>query len=644
MPIIGLYVTVATLVCLLLISMDIFLGFRRRKKWLPCNLFALNSATLAVLAVATKLPGDLTSSMPSTLDQLSKLAGTTFICITMAFLMPSVGLTSFSESISNMISLTIFVITVFVDVCIQMHTGVITSFKADHIVVLCCMIVLLIEMWTSTFTAEEVKDSSSLVIKDSINRTKISLLERLKACYLFGYQKNPQFSVSRRFSYFSSCIVSIVCAAILLGEILRCFVSKELEFRKGQSDYKWSMQGIVVSQTITVLLGCFGTTIRFLSLVKHPLADELIYSILDAVYPGLSPSFALALLLHPFIPTIYLLVSLYYLVAVSGLWEKARESVDEALFNFCDEPKDGVVEVEEMMTKECKALISSGKWELDEWAFKKGVKDMMRMMRFMSKTKLIPIHLIQLLHKTPPSRVSLAILLQNRRLSGSEEYKVCPVSVFVLAKIIMLSIPPSMSQCIYDSLKDFYVAIQYISKKVSSTAINFGYNSFDYGWSVGYFGFLNNDEKPKPEEDFQSQVQLDQALEIIRDVKVKSVMALYCIDQSLKNEIAMISGFVESKVYASVEDLYRDMEQLFVDMIRELLLQLASIVLKEIVGSSREDLEEKVKEALKVVSKFEQLRDLGPLSFLVGTTITTTDSATNATLENNTNVMTTAVC
>ncbi|KAK9159875.1 hypothetical protein Syun_006216 [Stephania yunnanensis] len=501
--------------------------------------------------------------MPSALDQLSKLTGTTFICITMAFLMPSVGLTSFSESISNMISLTIFVITVFVNVCIQMHTGVITSFKADHIVVLCCMIVLLNEMWTSTFNTEEVKGSSSLDIKKSISNTERSLLERLKACYLFGYQTNPQFTVSRQLSCCISCIVSIVCAAILLGEIFRCFVSKELEFRNGQSDYKWSMQGMVVSQTITVLLGCFGTTIRFLSMVKHPLADELIYSIFgvpfvcNAPCPGGSPSYIWALLVHPFIPTLCLLVSLYHLVAVRGLWEKASESVDEALFNSSDEPKDGV-EVEEMMTKECKALISSGKWESDGWAFKKGVKEMMRMMGFMSKTKLIPIHLIQLLHKTPPSRVSLAILLQNRRLSGSEEY------------------------------------------------------------------------------------QLDQALEIIRDAKVKT-SALYIDDQSLKKEIAMISGFIESKAYASVEDLYRDMEQLFVDMIRELLLQLASIVLKEIVESSSEDSEEKVKEALKVVSKFEQLRDLGPLSFLVGTTITTTNSATNATLENNTNVMTTAV-
>ncbi|KAK9141000.1 hypothetical protein Scep_010681 [Stephania cephalantha] len=123
-PIIGLYVTGATLICLLFIVIDIFVGFRSRKKWLPCHLFKFNSATLAILAVPTKLPVDLTSSMPSALDQLSKLTGTAFICICMAFLVPSPGLASFSESISNMISLTIFVITVLINVCIQMRTGV----------------------------------------------------------------------------------------------------------------------------------------------------------------------------------------------------------------------------------------------------------------------------------------------------------------------------------------------------------------------------------------------------------------------------------------------------------------------------------------------------------------------------------------
>ncbi|KAK9107574.1 hypothetical protein Syun_023585 [Stephania yunnanensis] len=118
---------------------------------------------------------------------------------------------------------------------------------------------------------------------------------------------------------------------------------------------------------------------------------------------------------------------------------------------------------------------------------------------------------------------------------------------------------------------------------------------------------------------------LDQALQIIRDVKRESRNAGHI---SVREGVYMISELIQTKAYPSIEDLYRDMEQLFVDMIRELLVQLADIVLKEIVESSCEDLEDKVKEALKVVCKFEQLRDLDALSFLVGT-ITTTNSETD---------------
>ncbi|KAK9141177.1 hypothetical protein Scep_010858 [Stephania cephalantha] len=64
MPVIGLYVAAATLVCLLLMVLDVFAGFRNKKRWFPCRFFPLNSVTLTLVAIATKLPVDLTTSMP----------------------------------------------------------------------------------------------------------------------------------------------------------------------------------------------------------------------------------------------------------------------------------------------------------------------------------------------------------------------------------------------------------------------------------------------------------------------------------------------------------------------------------------------------------------------------------------------------
>ncbi|KAK9103299.1 hypothetical protein Sjap_020553 [Stephania japonica] len=160
--IISLYVAGATLVCLLFITLDVHAGFRNRKRRLPCCLSSLNSATLAVLAVATKLPVDLTSSMPSALDQLSKLTGTTFICIYMGFLVPSPRVTTVSEWLSNMISLSIFVITILL------------WFNADDI--------------------DFQKNSPAYHIKSYITGSQGSLLQRLENIYFT--RSNP--SIFRR--------------------------------------------------------------------------------------------------------------------------------------------------------------------------------------------------------------------------------------------------------------------------------------------------------------------------------------------------------------------------------------------------------------------------------------------------------------
>ncbi|KAK9159883.1 hypothetical protein Syun_006224 [Stephania yunnanensis] len=158
---------------------------------------------------------------------------------------------------------------------------------------------------------------------------------------------------------------------------------------------------------------------------------------------------------------------------------KVTESGEGALFNFCDG-----FEVESLV-KECKDLISRFVWELDGWAFKKGVKEMRRLM--IMNTSKPPIHLIQLLHKTPPSPVSLATSLQNRRLQSSEDYRICPFLILVLAQIITLSIPSTMSQCIYDSFEEFLVAVRYVDKKNGSDYKLFeDINDFEVVWGDLY--------------------------------------------------------------------------------------------------------------------------------------------------------------
>ncbi|KAK9150217.1 hypothetical protein Syun_008526 [Stephania yunnanensis] len=258
-PIIGLYVAGASSVCLLFIALDMYAGFRNRKRWLPCRFFPLNSVTLTLLGIATKLPVDLTTSMPSLQDQLSKLTGTIFICTCMGFFMPSLGICTKSESASNLISLTIFVITVLVNICIQMHTGLINSFGKEHIIILCCMVLMLTMLWNDHFFVHGEKRHSTDYIKDYFSNGGGSLLQRLKVCFLYCYESNPQLRRSRKDVCPVTCALCVACIVVLLKVILQSLISKDLNFSKDLSDYGWSMRAILFSQIVAILVGGHST-------------------------------------------------------------------------------------------------------------------------------------------------------------------------------------------------------------------------------------------------------------------------------------------------------------------------------------------------------------------------------------------------
>ncbi|XP_017239503.1 uncharacterized protein LOC108212289 [Daucus carota subsp. sativus] len=143
MPWIGIYVAAASALCALAMSVDTVHAFRYRKLWFPCSFFSLNATTLTLVAVAVKLSVDLNTSMPRSQDQLVKLSSTVFICTVMGNFMPSLGTMENKELIMNIMALGILVVTVIVNICIQLATGVIYVFWKEHIFVLFLMLVLL---------------------------------------------------------------------------------------------------------------------------------------------------------------------------------------------------------------------------------------------------------------------------------------------------------------------------------------------------------------------------------------------------------------------------------------------------------------------------------------------------------------------
>ncbi|KAI3523308.1 hypothetical protein L1887_01369 [Cichorium endivia] len=125
-PWIGAYIALASLFCILAMAANLLHGLKNRKLWFPCKYFTLNAASLTVIAVAIKLPMDLTNQ-----TQTAKLGSLAFMCTMMANLLPSLATMDSKELVSNLIALGVLVITLVVNVCIQISTKAF-SYRVDE--------------------------------------------------------------------------------------------------------------------------------------------------------------------------------------------------------------------------------------------------------------------------------------------------------------------------------------------------------------------------------------------------------------------------------------------------------------------------------------------------------------------------------
>ncbi|XP_076907146.1 uncharacterized protein LOC143563503 [Bidens hawaiensis] len=132
MPWIGMYIALASLFCILAMTRDLLHGFRNKNLWFPCKYFTLNAASLTLIAVAMKLPVDLNNSMPGYVDQTAKLGSLAFMCTLMANSLPSLATMDHKELLTNVIALGFLVITICVNVCIQINTGVLSYYMDDE--------------------------------------------------------------------------------------------------------------------------------------------------------------------------------------------------------------------------------------------------------------------------------------------------------------------------------------------------------------------------------------------------------------------------------------------------------------------------------------------------------------------------------
>ncbi|KAH6770641.1 hypothetical protein C2S52_015444 [Perilla frutescens var. hirtella] len=284
-PWIGLYAAAASTICTLAMAADILRGFRSRKYWFPSKYFSLNATSLTLLAVAMKLPMDLTTEMYSATDRLAKVSSIAFMAITTANFLTSLGSMDDKSLLMNVVALGILVITIVGNVCIQIiqMRSFLNSRRAlwEESLAMASMLLLLFMFISSALTIistkqqlktmyhdrhKSAKNEGQLVDMRRATTKKLRVL--IRKYWVMAETSSPQFVIARSVTSTVSGIVTLLVAIILVEAEIRIAI-KEGIFDQTYSSYKKSTRGILLSQTIGVIVGAIAPISRWFVAINY---------------------------------------------------------------------------------------------------------------------------------------------------------------------------------------------------------------------------------------------------------------------------------------------------------------------------------------------------------------------------------------
>nr|KAJ0201496.1 hypothetical protein LSAT_V11C600299640 [Lactuca sativa] len=299
MPWIGIYIALASLFCILAMVADLLHGFRNRKLWFPCKYFSLNAASLTVIAVAVKLPMDLTNLMPGYVDQAAKLGSLGFMCTMMANILPSLATMDSKELVTNIIALGVLVITLVVNVCIQINTGSLTyhvdetgSFLAfdnafvtaqgfipiAYVGVLLMLLMIYACSSLAILKSKQILESKYQAAHQEMEEPQRLTVEKLKQhvrnYWIMAGTGSPQFMTACSATTSAS---GVICALSTVLHI-HILLSNIRSLRDYKSDYKWSMVVILIIQIIGTILGTIAPLARCFATLSYKLSIKWIWN------------------------------------------------------------------------------------------------------------------------------------------------------------------------------------------------------------------------------------------------------------------------------------------------------------------------------------------------------------------------------
>ncbi|KAL7616773.1 hypothetical protein Lser_V15G02584 [Lactuca serriola] len=238
MPWVGLYVSLASLMCTLAMAADLFQGFRQWKLWFPCRFFTINAVSITLIAIAMKLPVDLTTDVSQGLDTTAKFLSIVFLVAMLANFLPSLGLMNDKELLMNIVALV--ALTVSASRRILQH-----KYKELH---------------RLASNHQEMNTNMNMNMNFSYKR----LICYVKKHWMMAETGNPQFVVAC--SSVSSAL-GVICSVLVCISFyfLITLFGDTSNLQYGRSDYKWSINVIVTIQSIGTIVGSIAPIFRCLS-------------------------------------------------------------------------------------------------------------------------------------------------------------------------------------------------------------------------------------------------------------------------------------------------------------------------------------------------------------------------------------------
>ncbi|KAL6562572.1 hypothetical protein OROGR_003579 [Orobanche gracilis] len=267
MPWVGLYVAVASLVCTLAMAADVVQGFRQRKLWFPCRFFTINAASLTLIAIAMKLPVDLTTDMPDRYWNV-RYYGLLLLFTMLANFLPSLGGMDDKELFTNIVALGILVVTVIVNTCIQIATKVLSSPEEMPLLIY----LLLWPFWvaltvpTSRRVLEQQYKELHALNRHEIKLSYKQLMHHVKKYWMMAETGNPQFVLAC--SPFCSAS-GLICSIFVFSSIYQLSSGNLSDFWDEKTDYRWSINVILTMQSIGIVVGSIAPIFRCITTITY---------------------------------------------------------------------------------------------------------------------------------------------------------------------------------------------------------------------------------------------------------------------------------------------------------------------------------------------------------------------------------------